>query len=142
ISPTDEVIIVDDGSTDPLTLQMLDWYHEAGCQVLRAQGSGATSARAAGLERAHAPLVFAIGAEQTISATYIPLAVQMLETNHDLEFVSCGVYDEGTGFTWLPDATELPGCLACPRMAFPVVRRDALIKAGGYDVGFMYPEQA
>lgn len=141
-SPEDELILVDDGSTDLFTLRMLDWYSDTGCQVLRTKGIGATGARAAGLERARAPIVFALGADQTIAPTYIPRALQTLAINLDSAFVSCGIHDEGTGFAWLPDTTELPGILACPRVAFPVVRRAALSKVGGYDTAFMHPEQA
>ena len=143
LGPTDEILIVDDGSTDPLTLQMLDhWYREPGVEVIHTGGVGLVRAREMGLSRSQGSVVFALGAEQAVNSTYLERAMEILESDSGIAFVTCGLYDESTGFVWIPDSASLPDLTGCHRVSFPVVRREQLEGAGGYDASFNWPAQS
>jgi glycosyltransferase involved in cell wall biosynthesis/peptidoglycan/xylan/chitin deacetylase (PgdA/CDA1 family)/SAM-dependent methyltransferase len=133
-SRNDEVIIVDEGSTDPITLQVLDGYRSSGIAVLRADGRGTASARAVGLRSARAPYRFAMGADQTLESDCLPRAMETLDREPTVDFVCCGLRDSDTsGFTYAPRSADLSDVVGCRRYAFPVVRAAALEAVGGYD---------
>ena len=143
LGPRDEIVIVDDGSTDPLTVQMLDhWYRESDLDVVRTDGVGLVRARDVGLSRSQGSVLFALGAEQAVDATYIERAMGVLESDSGIAFVTCGLYDEKTGFVWIPDSASQADLTGCHRVPFPVVRREQLEQAGGYDTSFDRPEQS
>jgi GT2 family glycosyltransferase len=143
LGPRDEVVIVDDGSTDPLTVQLLEhWNRESNVEVIRTDGVGLVKARDIGLRRSQGSMLFALGAEQAVDATYIERAMGVLESDCGIAFVSCGLYDEKTGFVWIPDSASQADLTGCHRVPFPVVRREQLEQAGGYDTSFDRPEQA
>src|SRR5262245_26592857 len=143
LGPRDEIIIVDDGSTDPLTVQLLDhWNRESNVEVIRTDGVGLVKARDIGLRRSQGSVLFALRAEQAVDATYIERALGVLESDCGIAFVSCGLYDEKTGFVWIPDSASQADLTGCHRVPFPVVRREQLEQAGGYDTSFDRPEQS
>jgi peptidoglycan/xylan/chitin deacetylase (PgdA/CDA1 family)/glycosyltransferase involved in cell wall biosynthesis len=143
LGPRDEVVIVDDGSTDPLTVQLLEhWNRESNVEVIRTDGVGLVKARDIGLRRSQGSVLFALGAEQALDATYIERALGVLESDCGIAFVSCGLYDEKTGFVWIPDSASQADLTGCHRVPFPVVRREQLEQAGGYDTSFDRPEQS
>jgi len=143
LGPRDEVVIVDDGSTDLLTVQMLDhWYRESDLDVIRTDGVGFVRARDIGLRRSQGSILFALGAEQAVDATYIERVIGVLESDSGIAFVTCGLYDENTGFVWIPGSASLPDLTGCHRVPFPALRREQLEQAGGYDVSFDRLEQA
>jgi glycosyltransferase involved in cell wall biosynthesis/peptidoglycan/xylan/chitin deacetylase (PgdA/CDA1 family)/SAM-dependent methyltransferase len=134
ISRDDEVVIVDNGSKDPVTLQVLDGYRSAGISVVRTERVSDAAARELGLRIARAPYLFTMGSDQTLEADCLPRATEILDGDPSVDFVCCGVRDsDGTGFTYFPDSAELPAVLGCRRLCFPVLRRKALVAVGGYD---------
>jgi hypothetical protein len=143
LGPTDEILIVDDGSTDLLTVQVLDhWYRESGVEVIHTGGVGLVRAREMGLSRSQGSVVFALGAEQAVNAAYLERALGVLESDFGIAFVTCGLYDESTGFVWIPDSASLPDLTGCHRVPFPVVRREQLEGVGGYDASFKCTAQS
>ena len=142
MSPEDEIVIVDDGSSDSLTLQILEWYQEAGYPLVRTSGVGFCRAREAGLNKARAPILFAMGADETVEPTYFSKAIHMLQSDSEIAFVCCGLREEATGFTWVPESADLAGLVACPRIGFPILRRECLSAVGGYDVSLPTPAHA
>ena len=142
MSPEDEIVIVDDGSSDSLTLQILEWYQEVGYPLVRTSGVGFCRAREAGLNKARAPILFAMGADETVEPTYFSKAIHTLQSDSEIAFVCCGLREEATGFTWLPESADLAGLVACPRIGFPILRRECLSAVGGYDVSLTTPAHA
>jgi glycosyltransferase involved in cell wall biosynthesis len=143
LGPRDEIVIVDDGSTDPLTVQLLDhWDRESNVEVIRTDGVGLVKAREIGLRRSQGSVLFVLGAEQAVDATYLEKALGVLEADSGIAFVTCGLYDEKTGFVWIPASASLADLAGCHRVPFPVVRRQQLEQAGGYDASFERPEQS
>jgi glycosyltransferase involved in cell wall biosynthesis/peptidoglycan/xylan/chitin deacetylase (PgdA/CDA1 family)/SAM-dependent methyltransferase len=143
MSDRDEIVIVDAGSTDPVTAHVLDGYRSAGFPVLRHEGGSLSAARAAGLGSAHAPYLFAMGADETLGEGCLPRARQILDADSSVGFVVLGARDaDRTGFVWTPRSAELSEILGSSRAVFPVVRREAFRSAGGYDATFPGPEHA
>jgi cellulose synthase/poly-beta-1,6-N-acetylglucosamine synthase-like glycosyltransferase len=143
LGPGDEIVIVDDGSTDPLTVQLLDhWDRETNVEVIRTDGVGLVKARDIGLRRSQGSVLFVLGAEQAVEATYLKRALGVLESDSGIAFVIGGLYDEKSGFVWIPQSASLADFAGCHRVPFPVVRREELEQAGGYDVSFERPEQS
>ena len=134
VSGDDDILIVDNGSTDPLTLQILEGYRSAGIPVVRTERVSDAAARERGLRMARAPYLFALGSDQTLELDCFPRATEILDGDASVDFVCCGIRDsDGSDFAYSPDSAELPSVLGCSRFSFPVVRRKALLAIGGYD---------
>jgi glycosyltransferase involved in cell wall biosynthesis/peptidoglycan/xylan/chitin deacetylase (PgdA/CDA1 family) len=134
ISRDDEVVIVDNGSKDPVTLQVLEGYRSAGIPVVHTDRVSDAAARELGLRIARAPYLFAMGSDQTLEPDCLPRATEILDGDSSVDFVCPGIRDsDGAGFTYFPDSAELPAVLGCRSFCFPVLRRKALIAVGGYD---------
>jgi glycosyltransferase involved in cell wall biosynthesis len=63
-----EHVVVDDGSSDPRTLSVLDQLERTGIKVLRQANRGPASARSAGLRATTAPFVFPLDADDLVVA--------------------------------------------------------------------------
>lgn len=91
-----EVIVVDDGSTQPEAVAHFDAvrarFGEDGCfRFLRKPNGGLSSARNAGLALATGTYVLPLDADDLIAPEYLALAVTALERNSELAAVSCYV---------------------------------------------------
>ena len=118
ISRDDEVVIVDNGSEDPVTLQVLEGYRSAGIPVIRTDRVSDAAARERGLRTARAPYLFAMGSDQTLEADCLPSATEILDGDPSVDFVCPGIRDsDGTGFTYFPESAELPAVLGRVRDA-------------------------
>ena len=62
----DELLVVDDGSTDPATLAVLERLRADGVGVLRVENGGPSAARMAGLAGTTAPYVFPLDADDEL----------------------------------------------------------------------------
>ncbi len=143
ISREDEVVIVDNGSTDPVTLQVLEEYRSARIPVVRSERVSSAAARERGLRMARAPYLFAMGSDETLEAGCLARATEILDGDPSVDFVCCGVRDsDGTGFIYVPDSAELQAVVGCRRFSFPVLRRKALAAIGGYDAEMPTSEHA
>lgn len=139
---TDEIIIMDDASSDPITLQVLDWCSESGYIILRTDRIGSVKARNIGLKAARGMFLFAMDAYETIEPDFFWKAFDLLNEKPEISFLTYGLRDPWTGFIWKPDTTDLKNVLSCPRQGFPIVHRDILSEAGGYDENMVDVEQA
>src|SRR5262245_44187010 len=70
--PPAEVLIVDDGSTDEHTLEILGTYRrEQGVRVLRKRNGGAPSARNFGIRRSRAELLLCLDADDVLEPSFL-----------------------------------------------------------------------
>lgn len=102
--PAVEIVIVDDGSTDPVTLDLLknnDWPRT---KIIRQANAGPASARNHAIREAHGVYILPLDADDKISPTYIEQAVRVLENEQDVGVVYC----QATKFGAVNGAWHLP----------------------------------
>jgi len=76
-----EVIIVNDGSTDPYTNELLAHYNKPRCLVITTQNNGLAEARNVGISIAKGKYILPLDADDRISPFYLEEAVRLLEDN-------------------------------------------------------------
>ncbi len=104
--PDVELFIVDDGSNDPQTLEVLaELQKESNITVIHADHVGPSSARNTGIAAAHGKYILPLDSDDTIDPTYIEKAVKVLETRDDIGVVYCqaDLFGAQTGRWDLPD---------------------------------------
>lgn len=84
-----EIIIVDDGSTDPNTLSILDELHGSRTRVLHATHRGPAAARNMAISQASGRYILPLDADDRIADSYLEKAARILDENPDVEIVYC-----------------------------------------------------
>jgi glycosyltransferase involved in cell wall biosynthesis len=136
-----EIIIVDDGSTEPASIELLRTLERQGRHVLvRKRNGGLGSARNEGLRRAACEWVLVLDADDIIGERFLESTLSVAAMSPVAAaigtFMKCFVSDpsEVTG-GWTPlgiDADLLASTnMACP--ASCLLNRDSVLAAGGYD---------
>lgn len=103
-----EMIIIDDGSDDENTLQILEKIqHEKDIRLLRTQRLRPAGARNAGISVANGEYILPVDADDLIEPTYLERAVEKMEANSELGIVYChaDLFGEKNGPWELPDYT-------------------------------------
>jgi hypothetical protein len=128
-----EVIVVDDGSTDPAT-------HEANNQleqlprvrVVRQENSGLPSARNTGIAHALGEYICCLDADDTLEPTYIEMAVAVMETDRSVGFAYSWVqlFQDETRVWRTRDFDIEEACIDNHTSVAAVFRRDDWIAAG------------
>ena len=101
-----EMIIIDDGSDDANTLEILEKIqHEKDIRLLRTQRLRPAGARNAGISVASGEYILPVDADDLIEPTYIERAVEKMEANSQLGIVYChaDLFGEKNGPWELPD---------------------------------------
>ncbi|MBD7950668.1 glycosyltransferase family 2 protein [Oerskovia rustica] len=132
----DEVVVVDDGSTDARSLAVLDALagHEA-VRVLRQENAGVSAARNAGLSRLTTELAVVLDGDDRLAETFVARTAALLEEDPDVVGSSSWLRMHGVAH-----AVARPAGGAAVdflhRNASPatvMLRRDRWLAAGGYD---------
>jgi glycosyltransferase involved in cell wall biosynthesis len=130
----DELIVVDDGSSDPATLELLAALERDGVTVLRTENRGAPAARNHGIERARGELILCLDADDVLLPTFLEKTVAALEDHPEAAIAATHVEFFGNvGGFWTPPDFD-PGLLLwenCVGSA-SLFRRSAWREAGGY----------
>ncbi|OGT93506.1 MAG: hypothetical protein A2286_10585 [Gammaproteobacteria bacterium RIFOXYA12_FULL_61_12] len=130
--PNLEIIVIDDGSTDPMTLEVLAALK--GVTVLRQPNSGLPAARNAGFRAARGEYVLPLDADDWIEPEAIAVFMQAIESTAHSGFAYCDTQLEGEASEVLRKSynffeqlslNQLPYCLLMPRRLW--------VEAGGYD---------
>ncbi|WP_421741018.1 glycosyltransferase family 2 protein [Cellulomonas sp.] len=134
----DVVIVVDDGSTDDKSVEVVERLRrDARVQVLRQSNRGVSAARNAGIAAAETDLVAVLDGDDRLAPTFLERTVAVLQSDPGAVAASSWLRAHG-----VIDAVVQPGGgsvvdflhrNACPAAA--VVRRDAWRACGGYDEG-------
>jgi len=137
-APPQEVVVIDDGSTDVRTLQALDRLErdEPGVRVIRAEHRGPAGARNAGIAATTAPLVVLLDGDDLFEPTYLEQAGRLLREREDLDFVCCALQAFGrASYRWKPPqytVAEALGRGACGHIS-TVFRRAVWEDGPGFD---------
>ncbi len=84
-----EIIIVDDGSTDQATIDLLEGYNKPKTCVIRTDNRGLASARNNGIKEAKGEYIVPLDADDKIGKEYLKKAVKILDENEDIGIVYC-----------------------------------------------------
>ncbi|HEX6755477.1 MAG TPA: glycosyltransferase [Mycobacteriales bacterium] len=132
--PHVEILVVDDGSTDPSSRQAFSSL-EADRKVAQ-PNRGLAAARNAGIAAASGPLVLPLDADDLIDPRYIELAVAALARDPEVAYVSCYTRDFGLfdgGYVPVGPVPDVMLYLQTFGSCANVYRREALEQVGGYD---------
>jgi glycosyltransferase involved in cell wall biosynthesis len=130
-----EIVIVDDGSTDPETIRLLAGYRRPSTQVLVTKHQGLAAARNTAIEHATGEYLCALDSDDKLHPTYFERATSLLNSDPTLTFVSSWLQMFGASDAlWKQDSCDLPTLLSeCTVMTAALVRADAVRAIGGYD---------
>lgn len=129
-----EVIVVDDGSTDPLTLKVLKEVEHMGAQVIHQRNQGLPGARNTAITAARGTYILPVDADDTVEPEYAALAAVELDRRPDLGIVytradqfgavtgpwELGQFDVGIMLT----GNQIPAC--------SMFRKEDWVTVGGY----------
>jgi glycosyltransferase involved in cell wall biosynthesis len=132
--PADELIVVDDGSSDPVTLEVLAALEHDGITVLRTENRGAPAARNHGIDRSRGEFVLCLDADDVLLPTFLERTVAALNNAPDAAIAATQVefFGQAEGI-WEPpnfDPTLLlwENCVGSASL----FRRSAWRESGGY----------
>jgi peptidoglycan/xylan/chitin deacetylase (PgdA/CDA1 family)/glycosyltransferase involved in cell wall biosynthesis len=137
-APAAEIVLVDDGSQDPLTLQVLAQLEasESPVRVIRSEHRGVAHARNLGIAATTAPRVVLLDGDDAFEPTYLEQTGGLLDERDDLSFVCCALQAfEGASFRWKPPAHTVADAIgrgACVHIS-TLFRRELWDQAGGFD---------
>lgn len=82
-----EIIIVDDGSTDPQTSRVLDELGRRGYHTIRQPNQGLAAARNNGIAAAKGKYILPLDSDNRLHQNYLTTAVELLEADASLDVV-------------------------------------------------------
>lgn len=133
--PRIEVIVINDGSTDAYTLEILDKLAGCGVNVIHQENRGLPAARNTGFRVARGKYVLPLDADDIIDRTYIELGVWQLERHPETSFVYCyaQIFDR-ENYIWYTSKYNFYELLQHNYIpATALVRKSAWEEVGGYD---------
>jgi peptidoglycan/xylan/chitin deacetylase (PgdA/CDA1 family)/GT2 family glycosyltransferase/SAM-dependent methyltransferase len=133
--PADEVVVVDDGSTDLYTRQVLAAVDRPRTRVLRTPNRGLPAARNHGVRLTTSSYVVTLDADDKLTSSYLEKTAGFLDNNPDIGFVSTGIQAFGeVRYNWTPPSCSILNALtrgsAHPASMF---RRELWNSVGGFD---------
>lgn len=129
-----EICVVDDGSTDPATLEVLGRL-PADIRRVTTENRGLPAARNAGLRATSGEYVCAVDADDILSPSLLEKSVERLNASPTLAFVSHWLRAFGDeSWELRPAQCDLPGLLDTnPVNGAALIRRSVVAAVGGWD---------
>ena len=130
-----EIIIVDDGSTNPETIAILDNLQLPRTRVIRQENKRMSAARNTGFRAARGKYVLTLDADDLIHPTLIEKAFWVLEMRPEIGFVSFWLKHFGDeDWIWKPEKFNFYHLLFANSITTTsLVRKQAWEQSGGYD---------
>ena len=132
-----DLLIVDDGSTDPPTVEALRHLDQAGYRVIRQSNQGLPKARNTGLAETQAPVLLYLDDDNRLMAPYLTVGLQMLQRHPSLDMIYGDRQDFGLvnhlhriGPVTAEDLWQMNRIDNCA-----LIRRSLLERCGGYTEG-------
>ena len=135
-----EVILINDGSTDPVTRRIFDAIEHPLVRKKTTPNQGLAAARNEGVALAAGRYILPLDSDDRIDPTYARKAAAVLNTRSDVGIVYClaEFFGEESGL-WELEDFEFPGILTSPRIfATAMYRRADWEKVGGYRPDMIY----
>jgi glycosyltransferase involved in cell wall biosynthesis len=134
--PDFEILVVDDGSTDPATIRLLDDYTRPKTTVFRTANQKLAAARNFLIARSRGAYLCALDADDKLHPQYLEKTVEVLERHPHVVFVSTRLQMFGAETRVWPEQLrcDLPTLLLDdPVHCAALHRRGAVLDVGGYD---------
>jgi peptidoglycan/xylan/chitin deacetylase (PgdA/CDA1 family)/glycosyltransferase involved in cell wall biosynthesis len=134
--PAAEIVVVDGGSIEIYTRQMLALLERDGTRVVVAGGPGASAARNCGARLTSAEYLVWLDADDTLEPGYFDAAGTRLDADPDLDFVSCAQRAFGAAsYVWSPSRPTFVDAVSTGGVphASTMVRRRLWERTGGFD---------
>jgi SAM-dependent methyltransferase len=130
-----EIIVVDDGSEDRTTREVLRGLPARGVAIIRGPHQGVSRTRNLGLEQAKGKYVSFLDGDDRLAPMFLEHTTALLDLDPRLGFASCWLRAFGeTSFRWEPERCRFPWLLAEDTVCTAALtRRSALLDVGGYD---------
>jgi glycosyltransferase involved in cell wall biosynthesis len=130
-----EIIVVNDGSTDPHTNAVLRELQRPRTTVLTTANRGLPAARNHAIQHARGTYVCALDADDRLHPQFLEKTIAVLDRDPSVAFVSTWVECFGTeNWVWRQHECAFPRLLAeCVVLTASPVRREAIDAVGGYD---------
>lgn len=133
--PVAEVVIIDDGSTDPYTRDRLDNLNRSGVRVVRTPNRGANAARNHGIRLTSSEYLVVLDADDRLLPEYVARTAARLDAESDVGFVTTAIRAFGdAGYNWSPPSPTIVNAFtrgsAHPASLF---RRSVWSTTGGFD---------
>ncbi len=129
-----EIIVINDGSNDAKTIEILKNYQEVKTKIIHTKNQGVSQARNNGIKEAVGDYILPLDADDKIGTTYIEQALEILEQNPEIGIVYCDAELFGSKKEkWKLKEYKFPNilagnCIFCSAM----FRKTDWEKVGGY----------
>lgn len=135
-----EIIVVNDGSTDPFTVEHLRQLDFPKTQVIHTDNQGLSSARNNGIQEAQGEYILPLDADDRIGPTYLEQAVQLLDQDSELGIVYCKAkfFGDRDSQWQLPEYSLEEMLLNNVIFCTSFFRRIDWEEAGGFDPAMIY----
>jgi peptidoglycan/xylan/chitin deacetylase (PgdA/CDA1 family)/glycosyltransferase involved in cell wall biosynthesis/SAM-dependent methyltransferase len=134
--PAAEIIVVDDGSTETYTRQVLARLEGGGTRVVHAAGVGVCAARNLAARLTSAEYLTWLDGDDLLEPGYFAAAAERLDTDPAIDFVSCALRAFGAAnYVWSPSAPTFLDAVSTGGVphASTIMRRRLWEKTGGFD---------
>lgn len=135
-----EIIIVNDGSTDEKTIEILNKFDKPKTRIINTSNQKLSSARNNGIKEASGKYILPLDADDVVGPDYLELANNVLDENLGIGIVYCNAEYFGA----------MQGCWELPPYSFPDIllsncifcsslfRKSDWEKVGGYNPNMIY----
>jgi glycosyltransferase involved in cell wall biosynthesis len=138
--PDLEVVVVNDGSTDPVTCRIIATISHPRVKVISTRNQGLAAARNEGVRNASGDYLLPLDSDDRIAPSYVGKAVALLDERSDLGVVYCRAefFGEQQGI-WELEPYSFPEILISPQIfASSMFRRSDWEAVGGYRSDMIY----
>ncbi len=132
-----EILVVDDGSTEPSTRALLDGYKRPKTQLVRTPNRGLAAARNLGAAETSGEFLCFLDADDRLHPRFFAETLRRLKSVEAPAFASCWIEAFGDeSWIYRPERCDLAAVLAECTVATPaLVSRSAFEAVGGFDEG-------
>lgn len=139
----DELVIVDDGSTDSNTLTVLRRFEQAGYPVIHRENGGPSAARMTGVAATESDYIFPLDSDDTVEAGALLDLAAALDANPSAAAAWGDIQTFGLTDYRVPSAPALDPWFVTYANLLPVsslYRREALMAVGGWQLPDVYQD--
>jgi len=135
-----EVIVVNDGSSDPVTNRIVEEIEHAKVLTVKTENQGLSAARNEGIKRARGDYILPLDSDDRIHPAYLRKAAEVLDKQKAVGIVYCKaeLFGEEQGL-WDLEPYSFPGILLSPQIfAASMFRKQDWERVGGYSTEMIY----